>query len=59
MPGNVLVTTGATGLPSDSVANVSQFFAVDLAYLSDRIGRIPDSQLQLILAGIDLFLAPE
>lgn len=55
-PGNVLLARTRTGLPKDSVANVSQIVAVDRAILSDRVGHIGDSDLQLVLAGIDVVL---
>ena len=54
MPGNVLLPSGGTGLPKDSVANVSQLIAIDRALLSERIGRISRRQLEDIWNGIDL-----
>jgi mRNA interferase MazF len=55
-PGNVALPAAATGLPKDSVANVSQIVAIDRAILTERVGRIPAAQLDRILAGIDLVL---
>ena len=55
-PGNVRLTPALTGLPRDSVANVSQIVAVDKELLIERIGKIPSSQLGLVLAGIDIVL---
>lgn len=55
-PGNVLLPARSTGLPRDSVANVSQVVAVDRALLSERAGRLANRQLHLILAGIDVVL---
>jgi mRNA interferase MazF len=40
MPGNVLVASRNTGLPKDSVANVTQIIAIDRSLLTERIGRI-------------------
>ncbi|MEH2376529.1 type II toxin-antitoxin system PemK/MazF family toxin [Nostoc sp.] len=40
-PGNVLLPRDATGLPTDSVVNVSQIFTVDKVFLTDRIGSLP------------------
>lgn len=40
-PGNVLLVGDATGLPRDSVANVSQIFTVDKAFLTERISTLP------------------
>lgn len=55
-PGNVLLKARRTGLPKDSVANVSQIVAVDRSVLSDHVGRVPRTQLELILSGIDVVL---
>lgn len=55
-PGNVLLPTRLTGLPKDSVANVSQLVTVDRALLAERARKLPDAKLQLILAGIDVVL---
>ncbi len=58
-PGNVVLAAAHTGLPKDSVANVSQIVSVDRGLLSDRVGHLPESDLRLILAGIDLVLGRE
>jgi mRNA interferase MazF len=53
-PGNVLLTAKATGLPKDSVANVSQIVTVDKSDLDDRAGKLSRPKLELLLAGIDV-----
>lgn len=58
-PGNVLLTKGKTGLPKDSVANVTQIISIDRAILSDHVGRVSGARLQLILEGIDVALGRE
>lgn len=45
-PGNVLLPCAATGLPRDSVANVSQIFTIDKTFLVERVGAIIE-QLQV------------
>lgn len=55
-PGNVLLSSGATQLPRDSVANLSLLVAIDKSQLTDRVGRIPRRQLDLVFAGIDVVL---
>ena len=55
-PGNVVLETSRTGLPKDSLANVSQIVAVDRSVLSERVGHLTDGELSLILAGIDIVL---
>ena len=56
-PGNVRLPARATGLPKDSVANVSQLVAVDRDALTERVGVLSGSSLELVLAGIDVVLA--
>jgi mRNA interferase MazF len=45
-----------TGLPKDSVANVSQIVTVDKKILTTRAGKLPKAKLQLLLRGIDVIL---
>jgi mRNA interferase MazF len=54
MPGNVLLASRKTGLPKDSVANVTQIITIDRALLDARIGRISRPQIELLLRGIDI-----
>ena len=55
-PGNVLLPGRATDLPKDSVANVSQLVTVDRNALTERVGALSASGLELVLAGIDVVL---
>jgi mRNA interferase MazF len=55
-PGNVRLTARMTGLPRDSVANVSQIVTVDRAILTERPGKLTAAKLELILAGVDVVL---
>lgn len=55
-PGNALLSAKATGLPKDSVVNVSQIIALDRALLSERVGRLGPKQLAQILHGVDVVL---
>ena len=55
-PGNVLLTSRMTGLPKDSVANVSQGVALDRTLLEERAGRISRAKIDLLLAGFDIVL---
>ena len=55
-PGNVLLTSRMTGLPKDSVANVSQIIALDKSVLADRAGRLSTAKTELVLSGIDVIL---
>jgi mRNA interferase MazF len=55
-PGNVLLTSRATGLGRQSVANVTQVVTVDKADLTTRAGKLSQAKLDLILAGLDSIL---
>lgn len=55
-PGNALLEARATGLPKDSVANVSLIVAIDKQQMTECVGRLPRRQLELVLAGIDTVL---
>jgi mRNA interferase MazF len=55
-PGNVHLPASLTGLPKDSVANVSQVVSVDKELLTARVGKLPRSKLELVLSGIDSVL---
>jgi mRNA interferase MazF len=55
-PGNALLSARVTGLPKDSVANVSLIVALDKSLLTDRVGKLPRNKLALLLAGIDVIL---
>jgi mRNA interferase MazF len=55
-PGNVVLAARATGLPKDSVANVSLIVALDKKQLTERVGMIARRQTNLVLAGIDVVL---
>jgi mRNA interferase MazF len=55
-PGNVLLKSRATGLPKESVANVSQVATLDKALLTERTGKLSAANLELLLSGIDVVL---
>lgn len=56
-PGNVFLSASETGLPRDSVANVTQMAAVDRQILSSRIGKLPANVLDEIDEGLRLVLS--
>jgi mRNA interferase MazF len=55
-PGNVRLPRRDTGLPRDSVANVSQTLTVDKAALVERAGILPAPLLRHLEAGLRLVL---
>lgn len=56
-PGNVRVTRRVSGLPHDSVINVSQLITLDKQMLTENVGRLPAQSLRDVEAGIKLVLA--
>jgi mRNA interferase MazF len=55
-PGNVSLPARLTGLPKDSVANVSQIVTLDRELLRDRVGKVPRAKVELLCAGINVIL---
>jgi mRNA interferase MazF len=55
-PGNVPLKPRDSGLPKESVANVSQVVALDRAVLVERVAKVPAGKLDLVLRGIDVVL---
>ena len=55
-PGNVLLAASVSGLPKDSVANVSQIVTIDRKTLTEQVGKLPEAKVDLILRGIDVVL---
>jgi len=55
-PGNVLLKANVTGLPKDSVANVSLITALDRSELSECVGKLTRRYVDVVLNGIDTIL---
>ena len=51
-----LLRAKSTGLPKDSVANVSAIVALDRSFLTDHVGRLSAKPMVQILHGIDVIL---
>jgi mRNA interferase MazF len=56
-PGNVMLPKKITGLPRDSVANVSQIITVDKSLLTDCIGSLPAGIMRRVDNGLRLALS--
>ena len=56
-PGNVLLPARISGLPLDSVVNVSQIITIDKSLMPDHISRLPASLMIQVDAGLRLVLA--
>ncbi|MDP9112797.1 MAG: type II toxin-antitoxin system PemK/MazF family toxin [Acidobacteriota bacterium] len=55
-PGNVLLDARTTGLPKDSVANVSQIVTLDRDLFTELINKLASPKTSLIIAGINVLL---
>lgn len=58
VPGNVFLDKSETGLPKDSVVNVTQILAVDKGRLGEYVSTLSRRRVQEILSGIRLVLEP-
>jgi len=56
-PGNVLIAAQASGLPRDSVANVTQLITIGRDLLTERIGRLPKGLIGQVDDGLRLVLS--
>ena len=56
MPGNVFLPAAATGLPRDSVVNVTAVVTLDKADLTERTGGAPLALLREIDRGLRISL---
>jgi mRNA interferase MazF len=56
-PGNVLLLPSESGLPKDSVANVSQIITLDRDFLTEKCGRVPLRLIRSIDEGLRLVLS--
>ena len=52
MPGNVFLPAAATGLPRDSVVNVTQLYTLNKTDLTDRAGLLMGDLLKDVDAGL-------
>lgn len=51
-PGNVFLPAAASGLPKDSVVNVTALVTIDRTHLDDPIERLPADLLEQLDAGL-------
>lgn len=51
-PGNVLLPAESTGLPRDSVVNVSQILTLDRSFLAEHAGTLPSRLQRAVDAGL-------
>lgn len=51
-PGNVALTKKQSGLPHDSVVNVSQLLTVDRTFLVEVAGHLPSNKMREVAVGL-------
>ena len=56
VPGNVLVPARSTGLPRDSVVNVSQLLTLDRSFLAEHAGTLPPRLQGFVDEGLRMVL---
>lgn len=56
-PGNVPLPARSSGLPRDSIVNVSQVFTLDRVYLTERVATLPPRLQAAVDAGLRLVLS--
>ena len=47
-PGNVYLDQNKTGLPKDSVVNLTQLYSIDKEFLGERVGQLPQRLMDLV-----------
>lgn len=57
MPGNVFVPAAATGLPRDSVVNITALVTLDQTDLGAQAGHLPDSLMDDVDRGLRRLLS--
>jgi len=55
-PGNITIKAGRSGLPKDSVVNVSQLITIDKRFLTERVKALDQQTLAEVDNGIRLVL---
>jgi mRNA interferase MazF len=55
-PGNIFLSAQTSGLPRDSVVNVSQILTLDRSFLIEKVGEITDHELTDVENGLRLVL---
>lgn len=56
-PGNIFISAKQSGLPKDSVVNVSQIITIDKVFLTAYVSTLPTKKMQQIEEGLRLALS--
>ena len=55
-PGNIYLPSSKSGLPRDSVIDVSQLITLDKSFIGDSVGKLPQALLAKLEKGLRLVL---
>ncbi|MFB6285526.1 MAG: type II toxin-antitoxin system PemK/MazF family toxin [Candidatus Bipolaricaulia bacterium] len=55
-PGNVQISSDESGLPKDSVVNISQILSMDRSRLAERVDVVPPDKVESVNRGLRLIL---
>jgi mRNA interferase MazF len=55
-PGNIFLSKRSSGLPKDSVVNVSQILTIDKTFLFEHVSTLSKRKMEQINKGLRLFL---
>ena len=55
-PGNIILPKKSTGLPHDSVVNISQIITIDKRFLTECTGALPRALYERVEVGLKLIL---
>ncbi|MDM8548983.1 type II toxin-antitoxin system PemK/MazF family toxin [Desulfobacterales bacterium HSG2] len=55
-PGNIFLSRNLTGLPKDSVANISQIVTVDKNFITEQVGVLSSDIMEKVEEGLRLVL---
>ena len=53
-PGNIILYANTSGLPKDSVINISQIITVDKSYLVEKVGELTGKQIKCLSNSLKL-----
>ena len=56
MPGNILLNKKESGLPKESIINVSQIATIDKSWLENKVGALTQSMMEEVDYGMGLVL---
>jgi len=57
MPGNVVLTKRVSGLPKESVVNITQLFTIDMRLLKEHVGTLPARKMLQVDSGLKFVLS--